>query len=192
MTLKPLSKKESSEKLSARRSAKLKKIKQQVRKSLVVVKATKMGSEKRNEDGRVQAFTRLESNATDISQLSAEDPFEEEKDAIKSPVGQDGAAVGLRQASQDNCVNSFESYSSLAQKPGRADAFPAAMDRDFKDVNHEQPISRQSSNKSMKMSNVVGTMMTIGKTIKKWTETFGTYSCLSTGTASENASIYLV
>ena len=190
-----LSIKEGSEKLIARRSAKLKKIKQQVRKSVVVVKHKKKSDKSSQKEGNsIRSF--------DTIQSDNEPTMDNFKNEVKLENGENmkfrasSSAVSLGMQSQDNIgyyilkndntsgpevqgnsLKSFESFSPESPKT----SVPAEVSEPIPDsvIANTSAFNTHSTNgkslraRNLKMENVVGTLMTIGKTIKKWTELFG-------------------
>lgn len=165
-----LSKKQSSDKIKSRSSEKLRKIKRQVRKNVVVVnsnkvKSQKLSSKKMSSDDAVEAFRRLES---DLTSAPSRDSYDT---TSPSNLKKLGSTVELEN------VTRLESFSSMVTKSCAPEIPDEGEEKEENvDIGSNKAPQNLLSRKS-KMSNVVGTMLAVNKTVKKWTEFFGKSSC---------------
>lgn len=184
--LKPLSKKESSDKISARKSAKIKKIREQVRSNVVVVTSSSSGSRKipsktrsRKEADGFEVFNRLESDITDNPS----------KDSLEdlSPTNYHGgipeqgaqAPMKLDKDMTLERLSTLRSPTRSTDAPDSQGAKSVLSDPEEEKIDATTETSKKEP-RSYKMSDIVGTLMTVTRTVKKWTEFFGMNLCTAT------------
>ena len=183
--LKPLSRKESSDKLSARQSAKLRKLKHNVRKNVVVMKSSKVdcrtgSSSKARTGNSVKNFESFDSMDPTMPGDSDLVP-ESRREPLFTPAVDASVALCSPSGRQDKVQMQVESFEYAPQS--RNDQQKCSNSSEKLDAGSRKTPSlkavalRPLSARNKSLGNIVGTVLAIKKKVKKWTDNFGKQSC---------------